>query len=138
MVLGYPGSTQRFMTSWEIEELLGVTHPNRIKIRGTRQEILWADMMADEEVRIKYASKYSSSSNYWKFSIGQSQGLKRLDIKKKNESTEDSFRKWVVNNPSSAAAYSQALELIENSIVGRKELVHSSQYIRATGHAGDL
>jgi len=129
MVLGYAGSTQRYMTSYEIDEQLNITHPNRIKIRGARQKILWADMLADEEVRIKYSSKYSGSSNYWKFSIGQSQSLKHLDIKKKKEALENDFRQWMIDNPSSEAAYGKSLEMIQHSVEGRKELLHSSQYI---------
>ena len=74
MIMGYPGGTQRYMTSFGIDEVLSITHPNRIKIRGIRQEIMLKDMMASEKVRIQYASKYSGSSNYWKFSIGQSNG----------------------------------------------------------------
>ena len=47
MILGYPGGTQRYMTSYGVDEVLTITHPNRIKIRGIRQEILMADMMAE-------------------------------------------------------------------------------------------
>jgi len=129
MVMGNSGGTQRYMTSYEIDEQLGIVHPNRIKIRGARQEILWADMLADEEVRIKYSSKYSGSSNYWKFSIGQSQGLKRLEIKKKKETLENDFSEWLTGNPSAEAKYGQALDLIRSSVEGRKDYLHSSQYI---------
>ena len=66
MIMGYPGSTERYATSYEVNELLSITDPNRIKIRGIRQEILMADMQNDPKVNIQYASKYSSSSNYWK------------------------------------------------------------------------
>ena len=40
MIMGYPGRTQRYATSYEVNELLKITHPNRIKIRGIKQEIL--------------------------------------------------------------------------------------------------
>jgi len=69
MILGYPGGTSRFMTSYEIDRELTLTHPNRIKTRGLRQEIMLDDMLADEKVRIQYASKYSGSTNYWKFRL---------------------------------------------------------------------
>jgi len=98
MILGYPGGTQRYMTSYGVDEVLSITHPNRIKIRGIRQEILMADMMADPKVNIQYASKYSGSSNYWKFSIGQKQGLERLNIKGKKEKLENRFTEWVSKN----------------------------------------
>ncbi len=130
MVLGYPGGTQRYMTSFEIDELLNITHPNRIKIRGARQEIIWADMMADENVRIQYSSKYSGSSNYWKFSIGQSNGLKKLNIKAKKQKEEEQFTKWVNANPDAKEKYGNALSDIETAVKSRADLMHSLQYMQ--------
>ena len=130
MVMGYPGSTQRYMTSYEIDEELNIIHPNRIKIRGARQEIIWADMMADEKVLIQYSSKYSGSSNYWKFSIGQSQGLKRLNIKEKKQKQEAEFTRWVNSTPAAKEKYGSALSDIKSAIDGRADLLHSTQYMQ--------
>ena len=58
MVMGYPGRTQRYYTSWEVNELLQITNPNRIKIRGIKQESWMEDMLADPKINIQYASKY--------------------------------------------------------------------------------
>jgi hypothetical protein len=130
MVIGYPGGTQRYATSYEIDEVLKIEHPNRIKIRGARQEILWADMMADEKVRLQYASKYSGSSNYWKFSIGQSQGLKRLNIKEKKQKQEQEFMKWVNADPSRKAEYGDALDLIRTAVEARADQSNAIQYMQ--------
>ncbi len=129
MVFGYPGGTQRYMTSFGIEEQLQITHPNRIKVRGIRQELMMQDMEASEKVRIQYASKYSGSSNYWKFSIGQSESLKRLKIKQEKQEIEDKFSKWIVADPVRKEKYGEALNLIKNSIEGRAEFQHSQQYL---------
>jgi len=129
MILGYPGGTQRYMTSYGVEEVLSITHPNRIKIRGIRQEILMADMMADPKVNIQYASKYSGSSNYWKFSIGQKQGLERLNVKGKKEKLEKRFTEWVNKNRKRNELYGDALELIKTSIEGRAEYNNAQQYL---------
>ena len=59
MVMGYPGGTTRYMTSYEVDEAMKITNTNRIKIRGERQDILMEDMMADPKVNIQYASKYA-------------------------------------------------------------------------------
>lgn len=40
MIMGFPGSTQRYMTSYEIDDMLEVSNPQRIYIRGERQKIL--------------------------------------------------------------------------------------------------
>ncbi len=129
MILGYPGGTQRYMTSYGVDEVLSITHPNRIKIRGIRQEILMADMMADPKVNIQYASKYSGSSNYWKFSIGQKQGLERLNVKGKKEKLEKRFTEWVNKNRKREQLYGDALELIKTSIEGRAEYNNAQQYL---------
>ncbi len=130
MILGYPGNTQRYATSYEVDELLKITHPNRIKIRGIRQEILMADMQADQKVNIQYASKYSGSSNYWKYSIGQKAGLERLNIKAKKQQIENQFNAWIATDPARKAKYGEALNLIRNSIEGRAEFLNAQDYLR--------
>jgi hypothetical protein len=129
MVLGYPGTTQRYITSYEIQELLETTHPNRIKIRGIRQQILLEDMMKSKKVNIQYAEKYFRSSNYWKFSIGQSQGLKRLNIYDNKKELEKKFTEWVAQNNERQKKYGNALALVKNAIERRKTLQHVNQYL---------
>lgn len=129
MILGYPGRTQRYATSYEVDELLKITHPNRIKIRGIKQEIWMADMQADPKVNIQYASKYSGSSNYWKYSIGQKAGLERLNVKAKKEQTENQFNTWVNADPQRKTKYGEALNLIKKSVEARAEYANAQQYI---------
>ncbi len=129
MILGYPGGTTRYMTSYEINEVMNITNPNRVKIRGTRQKILWKDMMANEKVRIQYADKYSMSSNYWKFSIGQNQDLKKLNVKAQKTELEKKFRQWVAQEPVRQKKYGQALDLIKDAIGKRADSRFATQYI---------
>jgi hypothetical protein len=132
MVLGNPGTTERYMTSWGVNEVQSITHPNRIKIRGIRQEILMAAMQSSQKIRIQYASKYARSSNYWKFSIGQSKGLDRLNIYEKKKELESEFNQWVNNDELRDEKYGNALSLIENAIKSRAPYKHSRQYLMET------
>ena len=95
MIIGFPGRTQRYLTTYGIMEVMDVVNTDREKIRGVRQKILWDDMMNDKEIYIKYASKYARSSNYWKYSIGQNQGLRRLNVLKKKKELENQFSNWL-------------------------------------------
>ena len=115
MVMGFPGSTERYMTSYEIDNLLGSENPQRIFIRGERQAILWEDMMADDAVRIQYASKYASSSNYWKNSIGMSRGIEKLGVKARKQAQEASFQAWAERNTLPEEGYIDALEKIRRA-----------------------
>ena len=129
MILGYPGGTQRYITSYGVNEVLEIIHPNRIKIRGIRQELMLKDMLASEKVRIQYSSKYSGSTNYWKFSIGQSKSLKRLKIIKKKQEIENKFRDWVASDKQRMEKYSEALNYIEETIKNRRDYEYTLQYI---------
>jgi len=128
MIMGYPGSTQRYMTSAEVDERIKVTNANRIYIRGIRQDILLKDMLADNSIKIKYASKYAGSSNYWKNSIGMNKALKRLKVIDYKKSNEEEFMKWVNANPERVAKYGEALNLINDAVAKRKDYLHATQY----------
>jgi hypothetical protein len=129
MVLGYPGRTNRYMTSYEVNEQLQIVHPDRIKIRGIKQDIWMKDMQADQKVNIQYSNKYFGSSNYWKYSIGQKLGLERLYVKAKKEELENQFNKWVIADPDRKAKYGDALNMIKTAIEGRAEYYNALQYI---------
>jgi hypothetical protein len=115
MIMGYPGSTDRYATSYTINWALEKNNPMVIKIRTKKLEILREDMAANAEVRIKYASKYAGSANYWKFFIGQNKGLKRLDVYDRKKETEEKFVKWFNADKDRNVKYREALLNISNA-----------------------
>ena len=130
MIMGFPGSTQRYMTSYEIDRMLEVENPQRIFIRGERQAILKEDMAASDKVRIQYASKYAQSSNYWKNSIGMSRGIKRLDVKGRKQEQEAAFRAWAAKNTLPTEGYVDALDKIRESVEENLPAFASRQYLQ--------
>jgi len=115
MIMGYPGSTDRYATSYTINWALEKNNPMVIKIRTEKLDILRQDMAANAEVRIKYASKYAGSANYWKFFIGQNKGLKRLDVYERKKETEEQFVKWFNADKNRSVKYRDALLNISNA-----------------------
>ncbi len=97
MIMGYPGRTNRYLTSWGVKNLMENSNAMRAYIRGVKQDVWMKHMKADDAVRIKYASKYASSSNYWKYSIGQNQGLERLNVIGQKQTLEAEFSQWIIN-----------------------------------------
>lgn len=136
MVLGFPGRTDRYLTSWEINELLEITHPNRIRIRGIKQDIQLADMLADDRVRLQYAAKMASSANYWKYSIGQSEGLKNLNVLEKKQDLEAEFTGWINMEGVRMDLYGEVLEKIRSSVENRKEIRNAQQFLYETVSRG--
>ncbi len=131
MIMGFPGSTRRYMTTYELDQLMQQDNPNRIFIRGERQKILWDAMSNSDGIRIQYASKYAASSNYWKNSIGMNRGLARLHVRERKAAIEDDFRRWVMMSAdTSAAKYAEALPLIERAVAGRRVPYNDIQYMQ--------
>ena len=80
MIFGYPGSTDRYLTSYGVEQALNITNPAIVNIRDKKLAIMKAGMDVSKRTKIQYASKYASTSNYWKYYIGQSKGLKSMKV----------------------------------------------------------
>ncbi len=129
MIMGFPGSTQRYMTSYEIDNMLQVENPQRIFIRGERQAILAEDMAASDKVRIQYAAKYAQSANYWKNSIGMSRGIEKLGVKARKEREEADFQAWAVNSTLPTEGYITALDQIKESVADLSAPDATRQYV---------
>ena len=122
MIMGFPGSTERYKTSYEIDYMLEVDNPQRIYIRGERQQIWRKFMDADQAIRIKYDSKYAQSANYWKNSIGMSRGIEKLNVRDKKVQQEAAFQAWAEKNTLPEERFIEALNIIERSqTMSRKE-----------------
>lgn len=115
MILGNPGSTDRYLTSWGVEMAINESNPTIVKIRAEKLRIMEEGMEASEKVRLQYASKHAGTSNYWKYFIGQTRGLKRLNVADKKKQIEEDFTHWIEASPEHMAAYGQALPLISGA-----------------------
>lgn len=100
MTLGYPGMTERYISSYGIEEMMVGMNQAMIDIRGVKQAIWKREMDRSDDIRIKYASKYDESSNYWKNSIGKNKTIRQLGVLEKKKQMESTLFQWIQNTPS--------------------------------------
>lgn len=128
MVMGFPGTTQRYSTSYEIYNDM-LSNDDRAKIRGIRQDVLHADMEASDEIRIKYATKYSHSSNYWKNSIEANKSLKALNIVGEKQKQEREFETWYRANSQRQNEYQDALSQIQKACDADRNNAHVLMYV---------
>ena len=113
MVMGFPGTTDRFLTSYGVEQAIDVYNPSVVTARTALRNVMDEDMRQEPRVRIQYAAKFASLSNYWKFYQGQTKCLKNLDVKGSKKALEDRFAKWVAENPARQAEYGSVLKDLE-------------------------
>ena len=100
MTMGYPGMTERYLSSFGINEMMHNQHQAMIDVRGIKQAIWKEAMNVSNIVRIKYSSKYSESSNYWKNSIGMNKAIKQLGIIEERQKEEAALKRWMVKTKS--------------------------------------
>jgi hypothetical protein len=122
MVWGYPGSTERYMTSYGVQSTLELANPAIINAGNTMLPIMKKDMDADNAVKIKYASTYAQLANVWKNKIGESRGLKRLKIYDKKKALENELQQWIDADPARKAKYGNVIQDIATTSQQMMEL----------------
>lgn len=129
MTIGFPGSTDRYLSSWGVQQRIEDSNKPRIEVRGIKQAI-WKDaMLKSDEVRIKYASKYAGSSNYWKNSIGMNKGLANLKVIDRKREEEAAFAAWVAQDAKRKEVYGDVLNLLEKGYTSSSEYKKISTYL---------
>ena len=127
MVMGFPGTTDHFLTSYGLDETMNITNKLRYEIRTVKINILRDEMAASQATRIKYASKYASCSNYWKYSNEQNKALKNLNTMGVKKEVEKEYMDWArrQTNPK----YARALDLIQKGYSARAVAEEANQYL---------
>lgn len=129
MVMGYPGSTNRYLTSFGVQEALEFTNPLRIKLKDIRLGILEEEMESDEETSKKYASKYEALSNSREYLSGQTKGLSRMEVLEKKRVQENDFLNWIKGSDKRYEEFGHSLNLVKQSYEQSKDLSLSQIYM---------
>ena len=127
MVMGFPGTTDHFLTSYGLEETMDIVNKLRHELRTVKINILREEMAADQATRIKYASKYASCSNYWKYSDEQNKALKNLNTMGVKKEVEKEYSEWARFQRS--PKYSNALGLIKEGYAARRSVREATMYL---------
>lgn len=116
MIMGYPGRTNRYLSSYGVDMAYQVTSPATISIREKKLAVMDEGMKHDDNVRLRYASRYASTANYYKYYIGQNKGIERLKVIDRKRILEDNFESWANNeNIAKRDYYRDAIPKIQNS-----------------------
>ena len=136
MTIGYPGSTQRYISSWGIRQRMESENKPRIEVRGAKQAIWWDAMTQNDTIRIKYANKFAGSSNYWKNSMGMNEALANLGVLAKKEQLEERLNQWIQRTPANKMKYDSTLVLLKDTYTGSDEMSLYTNYFLETFNNG--
>ena len=126
MIMGFPGTTNRYVTSFGLEEVMQVKNKLRYEIRDVKVNVLREKMNADPKVKIQYASKYASCSNYWKYSNEQNKALANLNTMQIKKDIEADLCKWA--DAKGESKYRDALNALQKIYQSRRSQAEAEMY----------
>ena len=120
MMMGFPGRTNHYYTSWEVAERRDIDNTVRINIRELRQKVMLEEMLKDPQVRIQYASKYAGSENAYKNAIGSNWAINKRDFEQVKRAEQEAFLAWA--DEQGKSEYREALNQIRDIVADRHDL----------------
>ena len=132
MVIGFPGRTNRYMSSQAVREKEHVTNPVVIKARRDRLDIMLRHMEADPDVRLMYSDKYFNISNYADYAKWENICLRRYDVIGIRAAEEARLAAWIDADPARRAEYGDLLANLKKGYEARAEAVREKCYYQET------
>ena len=120
MMMGFPGRTNHYYTSWEVAERRDIDNTVRINIRELRQKVMLEEMLKDPQVRIQYASKYAGSENAYKNAIGSNWAINKRDFEQVKWAEQEALLAWA--DEQGKSEYREALNQIRDIVADRHDL----------------
>ena len=131
MILGFPGSTSRYLTESEVTERMYTTNQSRIDMRTVRLDVLREAMAKSDKTRIQYASKFAGSSNYWKNSIGMNQAIADNKVLEAKAEVEKQFRAFAQGKPEYEGVVDKINEIVEKAIPVERQIDYLTEFYNA-------
>ncbi len=136
MTIGYPGSTQRYLSSFGIAQQMESENKPRIEVRGAKQDIWWDAMTKNDTIRLKYANKYAGSSNYWKNSMGMNEAITKLGVLAEKQQLESRLTTWINSNNKNREKYGSLLNTLSETYANSTDLARYTTYFLETFNNG--
>ncbi|MBP3567241.1 MAG: S46 family peptidase [Paraprevotella sp.] len=136
MTIGYPGSTDRYLSSFGITEQMECGNAARINVRGVKQDVWKRWMNSDATIRLQYASKYAQSSNYWKNNIGMNKALKDLGVVEQKQAKEKQITEWAKKKKSTNVRFGNIISELSEAYKSRKEAVYALSFLQESFPGG--
>ncbi|MFN8307413.1 MAG: S46 family peptidase [Ferruginibacter sp.] len=142
MIYGYPGSTNRYETSYGIKLKNEIENPSLVNLRDMRLKYMYEQMIKDPAVKLKLADNYASVANYWKFFDGETKQLKKFNTYEQKQDYENKFTSWAkgkseyetlmaeyAQNYATWTPYSKLRQYMNEGVVGSPLIAHAAGLI---------
>ncbi|MDO4763743.1 MAG: S46 family peptidase [Flavobacteriaceae bacterium] len=137
MIMGYPGRTNRYLTSFGIQQLITKDYPAWVDASKVAMDAMKKHMDKDQAIKLDYASSYSSTANYWKNRAGTIEAIKKNGTIEAKKELEKVFQAWA-EKPENKALYGNVLKEIEEYYAKTNERNIEANYLRLATRRASL
>ncbi len=128
MIWGYPGSTDRYLSSYGVIQKMDQLNPATVKLRDAKMKIMKAAMDQDPKVKIQYADKIAYLGNFWKKDGEESKALRRLKVPEQKQALEQAFLSWVNADEERKETYGTVIPTFEEVYREKTEKEYSKTW----------
>ena len=132
MVIGYPGSTNRYSSSFETDFTETLKHPVNNAIRGRQMDIIKGWMDRDPEIRLKYSDYFFSLSNMQECFSGEQECFARFDVVEQKEEVEKELQEWIMASSERVKKWGGLLEALKAGYNAIRDIETNQSYYRET------
>ena len=132
MIIGYPGSTNRYSSSFETDFTETLKHPVNNAIRGRQMDIIKGWMDKDSDIRLKYSDYFFSLSNMQECFSGEQECFERFDVVEQKEDIEKDLQEWILASPERTEKWGVLLDALKKGYNSIREIERHQSYYRET------
>lgn len=132
MIMGFPGSTERYLTQSEVRQMMTAQNQAMIDMRTVYLDVLKKFMAKDDRIRIQYANKFAGSSNYWKNSIGMNKAIVDNDVLGTKVEQERRFAEFAKGKPEYEGVVEKIDAIVEKATPILRRLMYLNEGLNRT------
>ena len=132
MVIGYPGSTDRYCSSAKTDFLENVSLPISNRLRGRQMEIISGWMDSDPDIRLLYSDYYFSLSNIQENNEGMETCFRRFGVVQEKRAQEEEMQEWINASPERQARWGKLTGMLAEKYAAQKEPQQNIIHYRET------
>ncbi|MFA6770243.1 MAG: S46 family peptidase [Bacteroidales bacterium] len=136
MIMGFPGRTNRYRSSFGVNEIEKVTNPVSVKMRDKKLKIMNSFMEQDPKTRLIYADHYFSVSNVQELQAGEVNNFRRFGVVNIKAEEEKELQEWIESNSERKAKYGNLLKDLEATYKLAADITNQTKYFQETMVSG--
>ena len=132
MIIGYPGTINRYSSSFEVNFDETLNHPVNNAIRGRQMEIIKRWMDTDPDIRLKYSDYFFNLSNMQECFSGEQECYTRFDVVEQKEALEQELQEWIEASPERKAKWGDIIDGLRTKYLAIRDIEENNYYFRET------